>query len=486
MLHGNFGFNLADEGFFWYGAKQTAKGEIPGIDFMAYEPGRYYWAALIFKALGDDSNKAARIASTLFGAVAYGSISCFCISLRPAIRARRSLEAAIILPVMLSVWTFPYYRVTDVAAPGFAFIICAHQYIRRSPQSSFHTGIAIGLTMFFGRNHALYAVMAQGIILVNIFLQERGPGTARRLIVMTCAGMGIGAFPFAIIAAFRPGYPSVLLRQWLDVFRIGRTNLPLPWPLPWNTIKPGMELGEIDGHLLTSIIFLSLFAIGIGGSLAALFSSLNKKYVSPCFVATAAATAGYLHYATSRSDLEHIGPAFVPLLVGIFAWGTTKPRMPFFALTALLLYPTARLSLRQQSAYHCIRNTIPCSQIDMRGGHLVLAPTHVANQLSRMLKEVEGRSFMAAPAYPVLYAYTDSKSPTWDIYAATPRTDQEQYAEIERIKNRRPQVILLGESAFGEGVEYSKTNPVLHRYITGAYKKSGAIKGTVIVIYRRV
>ena len=66
ILQGNVGFNLADEGFLWYGTVRTALGEIPVRDFQSYDPARYYWGALWFKLLHNDGIMALRVSQTVF------------------------------------------------------------------------------------------------------------------------------------------------------------------------------------------------------------------------------------------------------------------------------------------------------------------------------------------------------------------------------------------------------------------------------------
>lgn len=41
------GLNLADWGYLWYGEWRTRLGEIPLLDFQSYDPGRFYYPAMI-------------------------------------------------------------------------------------------------------------------------------------------------------------------------------------------------------------------------------------------------------------------------------------------------------------------------------------------------------------------------------------------------------------------------------------------------------
>jgi len=470
-LHGRFGFNLADEGFFWYGAKQTARGEIPGLDFMAYEPGRYYWAAAVFKALGNDSNHAARIASVVFGSVTYGIVASRLVGLRKDFGAAKALYFTAFLASTLSIWSFPYYRITDNAAPCLTFLLSYRQYEDRKLRTSLITGFWIGNIMFFGRNHALYAVLSLGITITFLLLQEKDIIRAAKRILFGTAGLMVGLTPFMVLSLLRPEYPRAIINQWLSILQIGRTNLALPWPLPWRTIDGTMPLTEADGHLFIGLIFMSLFAVAIAGTVLVEIAASKGKWVQPELAAMTATTAGYLHYGIERADMEHIGPAFMPVLLGVILWGMRqKIRLMTIAMFAILI-PTTRVAARQQSAYHCIRKTIQCEILRIDKRTKIMTSQETARFTRSALRAVQGKRFLAVPAFPSLYAITSSRSPIWDIYAAWPRQRKDQLKTIKNIKKHQIETVILSKDQFGISTSFAITNPVLFEYLRERYSE---------------
>src|SRR3954451_24091555 len=65
-LQWRYGFLWSDEGWLWYISQRTALGDIPLRDFFSYDPGRYYWSALIFKLTGSSGLYQEILADYLF------------------------------------------------------------------------------------------------------------------------------------------------------------------------------------------------------------------------------------------------------------------------------------------------------------------------------------------------------------------------------------------------------------------------------------
>jgi len=471
ILHGRYGFNLADEGFYWYGSQQASQGQIPGLDFSAYEPGRYYITAAIFKLTGSDSNRMARISSTVFTALSYGVIGGWLMSEQKGVSKLKSLMTLTLLAISLSIWTFPYYRATDVVAPCACYATCYLALTRPTAKGALIAGVAIGTLMFFGRNHAAYT--AYSLLIVNgwMWLKQRDFGSFLRRCAFGIAGFCIGIIPFIIIALARAEYIPKITQQWLELLVLGKTNYPLPWPLPWLTISAGMPITEADGHLIVGFIFMGLFVIGIGCVVMIAVLCSKGRLLSPEILAMTATTSGYLHYAIDRSDLEHIGPASMGILLGVTLWCTRKGLLKTSICYAAVALITVRVALRQQAIYHCVRGTLACVNIKVDNESDIIASQEIANTTMKYIKEIGGERFLAIPAFPTLYAMMGVRSPIWDIYMSLPRNKKIQNKAISSIKNSKVTVVIINDDAFGDTARISLTNNALFKFISQNYKE---------------
>ena len=83
--------------------------------------------------------------------------------------------------------------------------------------------------------------------------------------------------------------------------------------------------------------------------------------------------------------------------------------------------------------------------------------------------------FLAAPYYPGLYPFLNTRAPLWDTYFLWPRSDQIQQTEIEALQRSHTSLILLNpEFALNgrESLELARTNPKLVTYIRANYRRS--------------
>ncbi len=151
------GLNLHDEGFLWYGARQTARGEVPVRDFQSYDPGRYDWCAAFMRVRHDEGILTLRLACFAFAGVG--------VALHHAISRRlghrpfaRDAWAAI-----ACVWFFPKFHTFDSVLPLLSIwsLTALAQHPRRT--SHFTAGVTIGAAGYVGVNHGAYHLAAYAL-----------------------------------------------------------------------------------------------------------------------------------------------------------------------------------------------------------------------------------------------------------------------------------------------------------------------------------
>ena len=130
---GNAGFDLGDEGYLWYGAKQVMQGAVPMRDFMSYDPGRYYWSAAFMGLWGDDGIMSLRYAVAIFQAAAL----LVAIELIARTERRSSVLFVLLAVLALASWMLP--RTNDNFSRPVSCAIRLHRSTRSGRCSTPHT-----------------------------------------------------------------------------------------------------------------------------------------------------------------------------------------------------------------------------------------------------------------------------------------------------------------------------------------------------------
>lgn len=470
-----YGFDIADEGYYWYGAQRMLHGEWPMRDFMAYDIGRYAWTAAVMKLLGDPGVFGARM-----GAAAYQTATVM-VGLLLALRSvdrNLSLSLKLVFSLcvvaILQLWTYPYYKVFDYGTSILIVAMLVTMVTRQSGRAWFAAGLILGLAAIMGRNHGIYGAAASGIVLSFLAIKQ---GRALPLLTPALAfvaGTVIGFSPTVVTAALVPGFGAGFIASIVDLMQSGATNIALPVPWPW-TVSRGDS-----GWLLWAMRMTKglLFIATVLAPLATLVVLLRKPWRHPTpgtvlLLCSACAGIVYSHYAYSRADLTHLALAIAPLMLLFMASGIVIGRqLP----TAIVLLGVSLLSLAPEKAFLTqliLRQTL--ITISINGSKVQMFPATASR-----LREVERvfaaiptarHSFLAVPDAPGLYAIYQERMPIWEIYSLSKRNPLFEKPEVARLAAAMPEVVLMSDHPLDDNPElrYSKMHPAMFQWISEHY-----------------
>ncbi len=480
---GNNGFSLWDESFLWYGAQRVMHGEVPICDFMAYDPGRYYWSAALMNLWSDDGIMALRRAAAIFQAMGlFVALLLIYLSTKS-----KSIIYLLLSAVTLVVWMFPLFKLYDISLS--IFLIGALAFLAENPTGRryFLVGVAVGLIAVFGRNHGVYGVA--GSIGVMVWLNIRranGPKLTKGFALWTI-GIVVGYTPILFTALLVPGFATAFWASIEVIFKMRATNIPLPIPWPWRVPFATLPLGEAIRGVLEGLFFIALLVFGVLSIVWLIRQKLLDKEVPPALVAASFLTLPYAHYAYSRSDVTHLALGVFPLLVSCLVFLSLQPARLKWPLASML----CAASLLLMSVYHpgwqcCISKQ--CVNIEVSGNNLLVDP-ETASEVSFLRKLEEryapsGRNFVATP-WPGAYALLGRKSPMWDIYALLPRSRAFQQAEIERIKAAKPGFVLVLDVPIDgrDDLRFKNTHPLINEYIASNFQRVSGAPSQIFQIY---
>lgn len=466
---GNKGFSLWDEGYLWYGAQRVMLGEVPILDFAAYDPARYYWSAALMHLLGSNGIMSLRIAVAVFQCA---GLFVGLLTIRTAMAGAQRCQTPYLLlaALVLATWMFPRHKLFDISLSLFLLGLLTYLASAPSNRRYFLTGLGVGAIALFGRNHGVYGAAASLAVVLWFSLSTRRIAIVAQALASWVLGVAVGFSPMALMAALVPGFATAFWDSVMFLFEFGATNLPLPVPWPWTVPVQALQPDQALRGVLVGLFFMGTLVFGMLAIAWAIRLRRRPQAVPPALVACGALALPYAHYAFSRADVGHLAQGIFPLLVGCLAWLAARAPRIRWTFAALL----CAASLATMASYHpgwqC-RAATACVDTEIAGHTLRIDPETA--QAVRLLREMDTRytpaaePFIAAPFWPGAYALLQRRSPLWEIYAVVPRSPAFEEAEIERLVQARPRFAVVFDLALDgrEELRYRNTHPLLYSYI---------------------
>jgi hypothetical protein len=459
------GFNLSDEGFLWYGARQVVSGAVPVRDFQGYDIARYYVTAGVMAMLRDDGILALR---TCLGVVQAVGVALAVYLVHINVPRLRLLYVVLTAAVFVCwIMVHPYKNFDVVACigmlAGLAFALSQPSAFRW-----FVAGASIGIAAVLGCNHGVYGAAA-GAGAVVYACWGLGRRKHWQAAAWLCIGVVIGYLPNVIMIAAIPGLARAYWAGIIGVFQSG-TNLPLPIPWPWLAFTGSAWTADAWRGFVVGMFFLALPTFAAAGLISAfhLRSRVPRRQLAT-FVAAALLALPYAHYAYSRADIPHLSFGIFPLLIGLLVWPLASS-YGRFVTAGLLLAASVLVTGTFHPAYDAQRMA-DWRELSIDGDMLKIAPADAdtIELLGRLAERYacNGRSFFVTPYWPGAYAVLHRKAPVWEIYALFSKSSEFQQMEIERIKAADPGfAVIINRALDGKDQwRYVNTHPLIERFV---------------------
>jgi hypothetical protein len=478
-LQWRYGFLWSDEGWLWYISQRTELGQVPLRDVFSYDPGRYYWSALIFKLTGSSGLYQQILADYLFAII--GLAAAYFVMVRAGLARSWRIAILLLLGVMIG---FPRHKIYEqtwslICVGAIAFVFEAPQRLKRW----FVFGVATGLAGFFGRNSGIFFGFAAIIAFVLLSLRRERPSVGRNTGAF-CSGILIGYSPMFIMLFAIPGFAPAFFHSLLLT---PKWAWSLKIPFPWHVHLKGLHGMDLVQARAVSWLCLAVPFTYAASLWRAIRRNSQLDSVEWLAVAASAAGVGFLVHAFYTADFFHIAEGVVPFLIAAGAlsahlWRSGDHRwsltlfcgMAFLVIASWLPMEPLVQHLRSKAQAH-----ESVQQISIHGKTF-----EVQAEQAEIMKTVatafrncglHDGGFLAAPYYPGLFAFLNTRAPLWDTYFLWPRSEQAQQEDIAALQQNRTALILLNpQFALNgrESLELIQTNPKLVGYIEAHYQRS--------------
>lgn len=487
IWQGHVGFSLWDEGFLWYGVQRVLKGEVPIRDFMSYDPGRYYWTALLASLAGNDGILSVRIAVAVFQTAGL-FVGLWVIISSMSKRNRDRLFLGGVAAVTLVVWMFPRHKLFDISTS--IFLLGGVTFLAGKPTAwrYFVCGVSVGMAAVLGRNHGVYGAVGSLGVTLWICVTTRDTLACVRGMLLWGVGVATGFLPVLVMIVVVPGFASSFWESVRLLAEQKATNLPLPVPWPWKA-DLSWSLVDVFRVFLIGDFFLGLLLfVCLAGSWIIIMHRCRNPPPA-ALVASVFLAIPYAHYAFSRADVGHLAQGIFPMLIGTFVvLGMLGAKYRWFFSSCLCVASIYAVCV-QHPGWLCM-TSIRCEPVEISGAELTVDAATVADvAMLRKLADTyapDGRSFIAVPFWPGAYALLERKSPMWEIYPLFSRSETFQRDEIERIKSASPGFAFVFDLALDgdDALKFRNTHPLIYQYIQDNFQPVDQTPDPAYQIYR--
>ncbi len=473
VIQGNVQFDMADEGYLWYGVQEVMRGGTPMLDFMSYDPGRYYWSASIMSLFNNNGIMDLRMSIAIFQIFGL-AIGFFLILSHLKTFKKLDIIYLSLSLIILFIWMYPRHKLYDISLS--IMLVANLSFFVQYPTKKgyFWAGCCIGLVAFFGRNHGLYGLAGFCGTVIWLAIKEKNRTYLLKKLLHSSVGIIVGYSPMFALMSFKPKFTTALWESILFYFEIKTTNLTLPIPFPWLVDFSAKEWGQVVREILIGCFFIALIVAGITLIIRIIYMRLNNKQVSPTLVAASFLTLPYAHYAYSRADINHLAHGIFPFLIACLIlahcrYSVVQWYRSFF-LVLVLLVSSVWVLLPYHPGPQCfmIKN---CVEVQISGNHLKIntwtnsAITLIRNLVSQYAPN--GENFFVTPNWPGAYPMFDRRSSEWELHAVFKRSETFQQAEIKKLQEAKLAFAIVSDFPLDgrEDRRYSNTHPLIYRYI---------------------
>lgn len=458
--------NLADEGYLWFGVMQVLNGKVPIRDFRAYDPGRYYWLALLASLFG-------RKLLVIRLGLLFSQLIALGVALVIVYSVSEKMISVIFAGFILAFWMFPRHKQIDImfsmTTPFFAVLLAVE------PGTSIFilSGCYLSICFLFGLNHGLYASASLFLVMSCLLLGQKI--NLMEFLFWEAVILGLAAFPVLLMFFFISGYFGDYWEQKISrILKRGTANLPLPIPFLWKKApfkQKNIESGE--QWLIKSLFtFLPVLYISVIIFVLLLTSSITPQHYS--WLALSFCGLCYLHHAYSRADLSHLAQSIAPfiLLVTIIAsefsyWWIAG--LVFAVLSMRYIYWNNQIWIRAAFKRYQVK------EFDI--GEVVLKlPIKQAAYIERVRTLVDtysekGDSVVLLPKILTLYPMMQRKAAVYDIFCVYTASQLEQARMIKEIKSSKSVFVLIHNVAMDQRAElcFERTHPAVWAYLKSAW-----------------